>query len=199
MGMKWARIAAILPVGKLYDRVFAGALAAAAAEAGSAIARVEPEFSATGKLGAVCQELELADLIVADITARNPHVMYLAGYAHGTGREVLFIAQHGEDFPFDLAKHRAIFYGGDLEFLKAEFRSHLLGEEKFSAPKSADAREQFLSAFGDLLAKYQHQHKGEIQLENPTTFVLLNQDMELALVQDLARRARELGLRIKLM
>jgi hypothetical protein len=36
-------------------------------------------------------------------------------------------------------------------------------------------------------------------MENPTTFVLFDQNMDLALVQELARHAREKGFRLKLM
>jgi chorismate synthase len=69
---------------------------------------------------------------------------------------------------------------------------------QYSAP-APDARRLFESKFGEILAAHHHQHRGSIELENETTFVLLNQDMDLALVQDLSRRARELGLRLKLM
>lgn len=198
--MKWARIATILPVGKLFDRIFTECLAPCAKEAGADISRLEPEFSRAGQLGHLCQSIEQAQLIVADVTARNSNVLYLAGYAHGIGREVLFLTQQGEDFPLDRAKHRPIIYGHDHEFLKTEFR-HFLGAVN-SAPGSTASplpREQFLATFGDLLKKHQHEHHGDIYLEDPTTFVLIEQDMDLPLVQDLSRRARELGLRIKLM
>jgi len=197
--MKRSRIAAILPIGKLSDRVFAEGIAPAAKEMKAECIRIEPEFSSPGRLGAACQSLESADLIVADITARNANVMFLAGYTQGIGREVLFITQSGEDFPFDRSKHPPIVYGNDLAFLKAEFLAHLRGDANAGAQTPGDPRQQFLATFGDLLKKHQHEHRGEIQLENPTTYVLVNQDMDLALVQDLARRGRELGIRIKLM
>jgi chorismate synthase len=78
--------------------------------------------------------------------------------------------------------------------------------EQIATPASArsngaapDPRRLFKSKFGDILSAHHHQHRGEIQMENETTFVLLNQDMDLALVQDLSRRAREIGFRLKLM
>jgi hypothetical protein len=200
--MKWARIAAILPVGKLFDRVFAEGIKAAVKESGAKCDRIEPEFASPGKLGAICQKLEGANLILADITARNAHVMFLAGYAQGIGREVLFLAQSGEDFPFDGAKHAPIIYGDDRSFLKSELLAHLCGggtKKEMQRTKDQGARERFLATFGDLLKKHQHEHHGEIYLENPATYVLVSQDMDLPLVQDLARRGRELGIRIKLM
>jgi hypothetical protein len=197
--MKRSRIAVILPTGKLFDRVFLEGIAPVAKEIKAECTRVEPEFSSAGRLGQICQTLEKTDLIVADITARNANVMFLAGYAQGIGREVLFLTQSGEDFPFDRLKYPPIIYGNDLAFLKDEIAARLRGEAKNPSPVHNDARQQFLATFGDLLKKHQHEHQGEIQLENPTTYVLLNQDMDLPLVQDLARRGRDLGIRIKLM
>jgi hypothetical protein len=197
--MKWARIVAILPVGKLFDRVFAEGIAPVARELKAECTRIMPEFSSAGVLGVICQKLEGTDLIVADITARNAHVMFLAGYAQGIGRELLFITQSAEDFPFDRSKFPPIVYGHDPAFLQVEFRAYLQGGTKPEKAQGGDAREQFLATFGDLLKKYQHEHHGEIYLENPTTYVLVNQDMDLPLVQEMARRGRELGIRIKLM
>ena len=196
--MKWTRIVAILPMGKLFERIFAEGIQPATKEAGTECVRVEPEFSSPGRLGTICQSLESANLIIADITARNPHVMFLAGYAQGTGRQLLFITQHGEDFPFDRTRHSPIIYGSDLVFLKRELLAYLRGEPT-SETSEGTAREQFLATFGDLLEKHHHEHHGDVHLENPTTYVLVNQDMDLPLVQDLARRGRELGIRIKLM
>ena len=196
--MKHGRIAAILPIGKLFDQIFARAIAPAAKEAGSKISRIGAEFSSPGALGQICQSLEAADLVLADITARNPHVMFLAGYALGIGRDVRYLVQHGEDFPFHKAS--PIVYASNLDFLKSELQKLLAGGESSAAEgHGGDAREQFLATFGDLLKKHQHEHRGEIYLENPTTFVLVGQDMDLALVQDLARRGREIGIRLKLM
>ncbi len=197
--MKWARMVSLLPVGKLFDRAFAEGIKPAAEQANIHCAVIEPLFSAPGHLDTICQEIEGADLIVADVTARNPNVMFLAGYAQGIGRDLLLITQHGEDFPFDPAKLPPIIYGGAPIFLKQEILAFLRNKTNAQAPHAGNAREQFMQTFGDLLNKHQYEHRGEIHLENPTTFVLLNQDMDLPLVQDIARRGRELGIRIKLM
>lgn len=193
----------LLPQGNPFDRVFAEALSAGAAEAGVSLKRVESEFSTENKLGAICGEIERAELVIADLTARNPNIMYQTGYAHGIGKKLLLITQHGEDFPFDKSRHDLIVYGGDIAFLKAQLVAFLAtgktatkSEEAASAP---EVRQIFQSTFGDLLSQHGYTHRGDIYMENPTTFVLVGQDMDLPLVQELARRARELGLRLKLM
>jgi hypothetical protein len=128
--------------------------------------------------------------------------MYGAGYAHGVGKRVLFLTSHGEDFPFDKDRHPIIIYAGNLDFLRNELSKYLHTGKTASAPPesaSSNGREKFAQIFGDILKQHHHEHRGEIEMENAKTFVLLNQDMDLALVQDLSRKARELGFRIKLM
>jgi len=53
-----------------------------------------------------------ARFIVADLTRRNPNVMYELGIAHTVGKEVILIHQSGEDtkFPFDISHMRIINY-----------------------------------------------------------------------------------------
>src|SRR4051812_12511275 len=94
-------VVVLLPEGKPFDRVLGEALSPAASEAGANLHRAESEFSSENKLGAICSEIERAELVIADLTARNPNIMYQTGYAHGIGKKLLLIAQHGEDFPFD--------------------------------------------------------------------------------------------------
>ena len=99
----------------------------------------------------------------------------------------------------DLKGRNVVLYGSDTEFLGKELVSRLSGASPGDSGSSQDPRAQFLRTFGDLLKKHGYEHRGEIVQEGPTTFILKDQDMELPLVQELARRGREMGIRIKLM
>jgi hypothetical protein len=197
--MEKTRIAAILPRGKIFERVFSEGILPAACELGSEIERVDTEFSARGSLKPIFEMIERSSLVIADLTACNPNVMFLAGHAAGLGKTLICIAQHAENFPIADLDHPSIIYAGDPKFLKEELLPSLRGTSRRAAPAEENPRAKFLSTFGDLMQKHQQQHRGEILMENPTTFVLVDQDLDLALVQDLARRGRELGIRIKLM
>ena len=187
---KFQRIAAILPIGKLFDRIFDEGIAPAIKELGAELIRIPPEFSKV-------HSIHSADSVIADVTARNPHVLYLAGFAHALNKPIIYITQHGEDFPPGLSVAAPIIYGSDPNFLRAELIAHFSGQPPHQS--SDDPRTKFLSIFGDLLQKHGYQHRGQIILDPPNTYTLLEQDMDLPLVQDIARRARELGLRVKLM
>jgi protein-tyrosine-phosphatase len=49
-------------------------------------------------------------VIIADITGRNPNVMYELGVAHALNKDVIILAQTTEDIPFDIKQHRCLIY-----------------------------------------------------------------------------------------
>lgn len=51
-----------------------------------------------------------ADVIIADLTSRNPNVFYELGIAHATGNKTIMTSQTDTDVPFDIANYRVIFY-----------------------------------------------------------------------------------------
>ena len=196
---KFQRIATILPSGKLFERVFSEGFATAKKELGPIeFVRITPDLSSETKLHQHFENIQSAAAVIADFTARNPNVMFLAGYARALKKRLTCITQHAEDFPFDQSERPPIIYGADLAFLRAELVAEYCGRSGVP-PSTEDPREMFHSIFGDLLKKHGYEHRGTIILEPPSTYTLLEQEMDLPLVQDIARRARELGLRVKLM
>lgn len=51
-----------------------------------------------------------SQVVICDLTGKNPNVFYEAGIAHTLGREVILITQHMDDVPFDLRALRCITY-----------------------------------------------------------------------------------------
>jgi len=69
-----------------------------------------------------------SNIVVCDLTDRNPNVFYEAGIAHTLGKHVVPIAQHKRDVPFDLQHHRYLPYLDNiegLERLRVELASRL--------------------------------------------------------------------------
>lgn len=81
----------------------------------------------------IWEAINSAEIVIADVTGRNPNVMYEIGMAHTVGKPVVIITQTIEDVPFDLRHHRCIVYSytppgcrdlqdkieGTLRFLKS--------------------------------------------------------------------------------
>jgi hypothetical protein len=189
-------VAVALPDGKFFERLYHTALVPWAAERGAGLVRID---LANATLGSLCTAIERVDLVIADVSGENARVTYVAGYAHGIGKRVLFITQVEEHFPFGAGNQTVIVYSGNLDFLRAELESALSEARSAAATEGEDARARFQAMFGEILRAHGHEHRGPVEMENAKTFVLLEQDMDLALVQDLSRHARELGVRLKLM
>ena len=46
--------------------------------------------------------INIARLVVADVTGKNPNVFYELGIAHTIGKDAIILTQNKEDVPFDL-------------------------------------------------------------------------------------------------
>jgi hypothetical protein len=51
-----------------------------------------------------------ADIVIADLTSKNPNVFYELGIAHAVGNKTIMTAQSMSDVPFDIANFRVILY-----------------------------------------------------------------------------------------
>lgn len=58
----------------------------------------------------ILEELERAEVIIADLTGLNPNVLYELGIAHVRSDAVVLLCQPGQSLPFDLASIRCLFY-----------------------------------------------------------------------------------------
>jgi len=58
--------------------------------------------------------IKTAELVIADLTSRNPNVFYEVGMCHGLGRTALLLTQKIEDVPPDLQDVRHIMYENSL-------------------------------------------------------------------------------------
>jgi nucleoside 2-deoxyribosyltransferase len=80
----------------------------------------------------ILDAISRARLVVADVTGRNPNVLYEIGIAHSLGKDVILIAQEGESLPFDIAGQRVVFYelsgvgGARLKAMLTEALRHIL-------------------------------------------------------------------------
>jgi len=62
----------------------------------------------------------MTDLVVADLSGRDPNVFYETGFAHAMGKVVILLVQDVADIPFDLQHYPYIVYAGHIEELRTE-------------------------------------------------------------------------------
>jgi hypothetical protein len=73
--------------------------------------------------------INYASFIIAEISGKNPNVMYEIGISHTVGKKVILLTQNMKDVPFDLKWYRCIVYVNSKEGL-IELSENILGTVK---------------------------------------------------------------------
>jgi hypothetical protein len=122
----------LMPFDASFDDIYRLGIKETAEKLGIRAERVDEQiFHKENILERIYGQIDTADLIIADLTGRNPNVFYETGYAHAKGKVCLLLTSRADDIPFDLKHHRHLIYGDsiqnlrlalekDLEWLKAE-------------------------------------------------------------------------------
>ena len=92
----------------VFDRRYEDVLSPAIKAAGMEPYRVDRDLGSTIPVDTLHQEIRSAAICVADITTRNPNVMYELGFAIAASKDVVIICGPSPDkYPFDI-QHRGI-------------------------------------------------------------------------------------------
>ncbi|HET6891936.1 MAG TPA: nucleoside 2-deoxyribosyltransferase [Pyrinomonadaceae bacterium] len=115
----------LMPFDTSFDDIYKFGIKGAAEDAGAYAERVDEQIFGEGILERVFNQINKADVVVADMTGRNPNVFYEVGYAHALGRIVFLLTQNASDIPFDLKHHQHTVYGGKIETLRKELATKI--------------------------------------------------------------------------
>jgi hypothetical protein len=124
----------LMPFDASFDDVYKLGIKPAAEGAGAYCERIDEQIFAESILQRIYNQITKADLIVADMTGRNPNVFYEVGYAHAIGKTAILLTRNADDIPFDLKHYPHIIYGGSITGLKDDLGKriayHLANPEK---------------------------------------------------------------------
>jgi hypothetical protein len=105
-----------------YEEIFEPA----AKDAGFAPVRSNDVFSHTRNVIADTRNLvEAASICLADLSGKNPNVLYELGLAHGRDKPVVLLARSIDDVPFDLRDRRIIPYDTEATAWSDELRDNV--------------------------------------------------------------------------
>ena len=128
------------PIGGEFDEVYEQLIRPALEQAGFEVRRAD-ELDLQNIMSAVIHGISSADLIIAEITALNPNVMYELGIAHALNKPVVMLTQDIAQVPFDLRSYRVITYsarfsavGKLIDTLQALATALVAGSLTFSSP-----------------------------------------------------------------
>jgi len=95
------------PLGSYYATLFEPAIK----RAGLTAVRADTEIFGTGKIiDQIWSGINSAKVLVAELTGRNPNVLYELGLAHALRKPVVLISSNEDDVPFDVRHVRVIYY-----------------------------------------------------------------------------------------
>ena len=72
--------------------------------------RVDEQMFTEGILDRIYRQIDVADIVIADMSGKNPNVFYEVGYAHAKDKLCLLLTNDVADIPFDLKHKRHIVY-----------------------------------------------------------------------------------------
>jgi hypothetical protein len=115
----------LMPFESKFHDIYKFGIKGAADDVGAYAERVDEQIFSEGILDRIFNQISKADVVVADMTGRNPNVFYEVGYAHALGKRVILLTQNVDDIPFDLKHRQHTVYGGKIELLRNELAAKL--------------------------------------------------------------------------
>ena len=115
----------LMPFSSDFDDIYRLGIKDPADNLGIRAERVDEQLFAGGILDRIYRQIEAADVVIADMSGRNPNVFYEVGYAHAKDKLCLLLTGDVADIPFDLKDRRHIVYGGSIQFLREQMMENL--------------------------------------------------------------------------
>ena len=143
--------------------------------------RADSIFDTQNILSRIWRLINTEGILIADLTTRNPNVMYEVGLCHSIGRDVILLSNNEEDVPVDLRVGTTYFYYRSIEELVERIpfyinqyiednRSVLFSAEKMAAKIKGDnfLKELFYELF-DFNERYISQQIDDSRLKDKYT------------------------------
>jgi len=110
----------LMPFSEDFDDVYKLGIKAAAELCDVKAERLDEQMFIEGMIDRIYRQIEVADIIIADLSTRNANVFYELGYAHAKDKICILLTKNASDIPFDLKHRRHVVYGESISYLKDE-------------------------------------------------------------------------------
>lgn len=109
-----------MPFSDEFTDIYEIGIKPACKDSGAYCERVDEQTFVESILERIYNQIAKADIVIADMTGRNPNVFYETGYAHALNKRVILLTQNADDIPFDLKHYPHLVYGGKIVTLKSQ-------------------------------------------------------------------------------
>lgn len=115
----------LMPFAPEFGDIYELGIKAACTTCGMHCERVDEQIYEGTILDRIYNQIAKADVVVADMTGRNPNVFYETGYAHALGKRVILLTRTPDDIPFDMKHYPHIIYQGRIMLLREHLERRL--------------------------------------------------------------------------
>lgn len=109
-----------MPFDEKFDDIYQLGIKESCEKVNAYCERVDEQIYHETILERVYNQIAKADVIIADMTGRNPNVFYEVGYAHALDKRTILLTQNADDIPLDLKHFPHIVYEGKISLLRKE-------------------------------------------------------------------------------
>jgi len=102
-----------MPFSEQFKNTYNLAIKPAVDEAGAFCQRVDEMIFTENMMEKIYNEINKSDLMIADLSMKNPNVFYELGYAHALNKKVILLTTDANDIPFDLKQYQHFIYQMD--------------------------------------------------------------------------------------
>jgi hypothetical protein len=100
----------LMPFSDLHNDYFKAILAPAAESIGLHAIKADQIYGTGAIIQDIWESIWSAQVVIADVTGKNPNVNYELGLCHALGVPTILISQEINDVPFDYRHRRCILY-----------------------------------------------------------------------------------------
>lgn len=193
----------LMPFDPAFKDTYEVGIRPACKDAGAYCERVDEQIFEENILERVYNQIAKADVIVAEMTGRNPNVFYEVGYAHALNKRVILLTRSADDIPFDLKHYPHVVYEGSIATLKSELEARVRWcvENPKESLSNADVDLEFIVNGVQLIDKPVISAGSRLQpiltisVHNPTSRIIRGDRFDLALKLSFARIVNAKGIR----
>lgn len=122
---KLIRAFVLMPFDNSFNDTYQLGIKAASTKVGIVTERLDEQIFVEGMIDRIYRQIEIADIVIADMTGKNPNVFYEVGFAHAKEKICILITDRADDIPFDLKNRQHIVYNNSISFLRDELIKYL--------------------------------------------------------------------------
>jgi hypothetical protein len=115
----------IMPFSDAFSDTYELGIKGACDQVGIECSRADEQIFLRSILDQIYDQIEKSDIVISEMTGRNPNVFYETGYAHGLEKPVILLTKQTDDIPFDLRQYPHVVHGGSITTLKRELVKRL--------------------------------------------------------------------------